>query len=260
VFLKVYADESYDSEIYCCGSFLGWPKDFYYSGLKWEDRLQKDGLRYFRASECEGLYGEFDPQNPPGFGLSQARARASSLYHDMLEILESSGIGGIVGGVLRKDFAELTEENPRARKYFGTDIMLFSYKTLINATANLLEQDCPELPNLKAAFLLDEHSNWKKAEAAYRQLKEEDAACAKRMLCVGHADDEEYPGLQMADLMAHQGRHKIKNWLLASRAERRGFSVLTRNHRVYFVGVMNKENLLAHLGQFDADEHSTVPQ
>lgn len=250
VFLKVYADESYDRDIYCCGSFLGLPRDFYYSGLKWEERLQKDNLKYFRASECEGLHGEFDPQNPYGYGLSQARARASSVYHDLLEIIETMGIGGIVGGVVKKDFEELVAENEKAKKHFGTDLMIFSYKTLINATANLLEQDCPEMPNLKVAFLLDEHSNWKQAEEAYGQLKEEDHACARRMLCVGHADDKEYPGLQMADLMAHEGRHKIESWLGASPSERRGFSVLAKNHKVYFVGVMNKENLLGHLAQF----------
>src|SRR5580692_5370610 len=81
-FLKVFGDESYDKSLYCCGAFLGWPKDFYYLGLKWDDRLKKDGIGYFRASDCENLDGEFAIWSPPGYDLNQARARSDSIRHD----------------------------------------------------------------------------------------------------------------------------------------------------------------------------------
>ena len=58
--------------------------------------------------------------------------------------------------------------------------------------------------------MFDEHSNWRAAEEAYEQLKFEDASCAKRLLVVGHGDDKEHAGLQMADLMAHEARLKTK--------------------------------------------------
>ena len=52
-FLKVYGDESYDPTVYSCGSLLGWPRDFYYSGVEWVKRLGAERLTYFRASDCE---------------------------------------------------------------------------------------------------------------------------------------------------------------------------------------------------------------
>lgn len=249
MFLKVYADESYDSELYCCGSFLGWPRDFYYLGLKWDERLKKDGLNYFRASECEGLYGEFDPQNPLGYGLSQARARAESVRHDLIEIIKSDVIGGIAISVSRKDFENLVVSNPKAAEEFGTDILIYSYKTLIKLTMELLEQDWPEPPRPKAAFLLDEHSNWRQAEEAYGLLKSENEACANRMLVIGHANDKEYPGLQMADLMAHESRLHARAAIENSGVERPMMRELKKVHNVYFSGIMREEQLLGQLGE-----------
>jgi hypothetical protein len=116
MFLKVYADESYDSEVYCCGSFLGWPKTFYYLGLQWQDRLKKDGLAFFRASDCERLDGEFSAQNPTGYGLGQARARALSVRHDLTAIIEGETVVGISMSIVRKDFEKLVRENRKAKK------------------------------------------------------------------------------------------------------------------------------------------------
>lgn len=255
VFLKVHGDESYDDEIYCCGAFLGWPKDFFYLGLQWEDRLRKEHLEYFRAAECEGLHGQFDPQNPPGYGLSQARARAESVRHDLVEIIQSETIAGITVSVDRKDFDALVAENPKARKHFGTDIMIFSYKILIRTTVGLLEQDWPEPPRPKAAFLFDEHSNYKQAEQAYDQLKSENEACAKRMLVVAHADDTEYPGLQMADLMAHEARLRTKDTSFPEPAtlDRLSLKELKKTHNVYFMGLMKREQLLQELAAIPDD-------
>jgi len=249
VFLKVYADESYDSGIYTCGAFIGWPKDFYYLGVKWDERLQKDNLRYFRASECEGLYGQFDPQNPPGYGLSQARARAESVRYDLIEIIKSDVIGGISISVSRKDFEDFVSKDLKAAQRFGTDILIYTYKTLITLTVELLEQDWPEYPKPKAAFLLDEHSNWQKAEEAYSSLKAENTACANRMLVIGHADDEEYPGLQMADLMAHESRLHTKAHIGNVGTERLMMRELKKKHNVYFTGLMQKEQLQGMLNE-----------
>jgi hypothetical protein len=249
VFLKVYADESYDNEVYCSGSFLGWPKTFYYLGLKWETRLEQDGLTYFRASDCEHLDGEYSPQNPPGYGLTQARARASSVRYDLTKIIETKPIVGISMSVVKQDFKQLIDENPKAKKYFGTDILVFSYKLLIRATVDLMEKDWPEpkYSNLKIAFSFDEHTKWQAAEEAYEQLKFEDASCAKRLLVVAHADDKEYPGLQMADLMVYEARLQTRQWLQKSQEERHAFKALKKSHNIYFMGLMGREELLADL-------------
>lgn len=155
VFLKLYGDESYDKELYCCGSFLGFPKDFLYLGWKWEERLKKDGIDYFRSYDCQNLDGQFSSNNPPSYGLNQARARADSIHHDMVELIQSEVISGCSASVVKKDFEELVASNPKAKKHFGTDIMIFCYRRLIKAVVAHLERDWPEQPNLKVGFVFD---------------------------------------------------------------------------------------------------------
>jgi hypothetical protein len=248
-FLKVFGDESYDKSLYCCGAFLGWPIDFTYLGFKWDDRLEKDGIRYFRASECENLEGEFGIWSPPGYDLNQARARSDSIRHDLLEIIKGQIILGISVCVVKKDFENLVKKNAKARKYFGTDMMVFTYKMLIRHVVGLIEQDFPEpkYSKLKAAFVFDEHGNSLQAQQAYNELREQNSLCAKRMLVAVHADDKEYPALQMADLMAYEARIGSNEWLESSDKERQVMKTLKKSHNIYFMGVMARKQLLDEL-------------
>jgi hypothetical protein len=251
VFLSVYGDDSSDQKqerILSAAGFLAWPRDFYYAGLEWQDRLDKEGFKYFRACECEGLHGEFDPQNPPVFGLTQARARALSVRHDLVEIIRKHGLGGISASLALDDFKTLIAENPKAKEHFGTDPVLLIYKILLKQTAELMERDWSENPALKIAFTFDTHQKWRQAEEAYEQLRLENPSCAKRMLHAGHADDEDYPALQMADLMAHEARQKTLEWLADSTKETHVFKALTGHHNVYFMGVAQRKELLEVLG------------
>jgi hypothetical protein len=253
VFLKVYADDSSDqpdNRILCAGSFLGWPRDFYYAGEEWEGRLSKDNLRYFRACECEMLIGEFDPIKR-GLDLSQARAFALSVRYDLLKIIEKSGIGAISASILLDDYKTLIRENEKARNYYGTDQVIMAYKRLIKATCTLMERDFSESPSLKIAFVFDEHQKWREAEEAYEQLKEEEPACAKRMLIAGHSDDKAHAPLQMADLIASEARYKTAAWLDSSPEERPAFKSLSANNNIYFMGVMTRDEML--LGLEDVD-------
>lgn len=253
VFLKSYGDDSSDwknQEIICAGSFIGWPKEFYYAGLKWEERLKRGGIEYFRACECENLRGQFASR--PGRNLDESRAVALSVRHDLIEILNNSftGLGAICFSLLRKDFDEVLAEQPRARAFFGTDPVRLVYKRLIRVTIDLLNQDWPTMPReIKISFTFDEHQKWKEAEEEYQKLKDEDVVCAKRMLSAGHADDKEFAGLQMADLAASEARLKTMQWLNGSEQERLQFKQMARNHSIYFIGVLNREHLLKELEQ-----------
>lgn len=252
MYLKSFGDDSSDwreQEIVCAGSFIGWPKEFYYAGLQWEDRLRKDNIEYFRACECEELRGQFDPKRL-GLNLNQTRAGALSVRHDLIELLKgrTTGLGAICIGLLRKDFQWVLSEYPKAKDFFGTDPVRYVYKRLIRVTIDLLKQDWPDIPrDVKIAFTFDEHQKWREAEEEYQKLKDEDSVCAERMLSAGHADDKELPGLQMADLAASEARLKTMQWLTGSEEERLQFKQMARNENIYFVGVMTKENLVKEL-------------
>jgi hypothetical protein len=248
VFLKSYGDDSSDwksQEIVCAGSFLGWPKQFFYAGLEWEKCLKKYKLNYFRASECEDLRGQFDPARL-GMDLTEARALALAARHDLIQVIgpRCGGIGSISVALLRKDFQEVLKEQEDAASFFGTDPMRLVYKRLIRVTIDLLRQDWPSLPgDVKIVYVFDKHQKWREAEEEYNRLKQEDAACAARMAFAGHADDKKTIGLQMADLAAYEARLKV----MQSHVDRIPFKLMANNHSVYFIGLWNKEHLLKEL-------------
>jgi hypothetical protein len=232
VFLKVFADESYDSKVYCCGALLGWPKSFYYLGLKWNDRLEREGLKYFHASE---------------------HVKLVELREDLVKIIQSdSSVAGSSFSIVKKDFAELVRTDSRAKKLFGTDPMVCAYKTLVKDMVTLMEKDFPN-PPVKIAFVFDGHSNWKKAEKAYRELSE-DPACAHRILSVTHADDKDFPALQMADLMAYEARIDTGTWLAGTTEQRTALEALKRTHSIYFMGVRDKAHLLLELDKLESQQ------
>lgn len=255
VFLKSYGDDSSDwksQEIVCAGSFLGWPHDFFYAGLEWEAVLKNHGIGYFRASECEDLRGEFD-QARLGVGLSEARAIALSVRHDLIKVLRGkitpTGLGSISVALLRKDFQEVLVENERAEEFFGSDPVRLAYKRLIRVTIDLLRQDWPDLPkSVKIVYVFDEHQRWREAEEEYNKLKEEDSICAERMAFAGHADDKETIGLQMADLAAYEARLKAIQQQSAN--DRVPFQQMANNHNVYFIGLWDRQHLLNELNAY----------
>jgi hypothetical protein len=155
--------------------------------------------------------------------------------------------------VVRKDFSELIAENPKALKFFGPDPVRLAYKRLIRVTIELLEKDWPELPkHIKLSFTFDSHSKWKEAEEEYEKLRTEDDFCARRMLKVGHADDKDYAGLQMADLVASEGRLRTEKFLQGSAEERLQFKQMAGHHSLYFLGVWTKEHMLTELADAEA--------
>jgi hypothetical protein len=249
MFLKAYGDESYDSTLFSCGSFMGYPRDFYYLGNQWNDRLKRDNISYFRASDCESLSEEFSENKLSGLGKVKARERADSILADLSKIIQAEAIVGISLSVIKEDFTKLISENSKARRCFGKDLMIFSYKMLIKQTVARMELDWPEpeYSKLKIGFVFDEHGNWERAEKSYEYLKRQDEICAKRMLVVSHADDKEYPGLQMADLMAYEARHYAKEWLRGSAKERHTMKSLRATHHVYLMTILDRKGLLAEL-------------
>ena len=114
-----------------------------------------------------------------------------------------------------------------------------------------MENDWPEsrYAKLKIGFVFDAHRNWEKAEKAYEYLKSHNSICRKRMLVACHADDKEYPGLQMADLLAYECRLRTNEWRKGSPQERESLAVLREAHNLYFMGFMGKTELLKEMAK-----------
>jgi hypothetical protein len=78
--ISFYADDSTDQPkhyMQTAGGIFGWPANFTEAERQWNKHLEKAGIDYFKASECEMLMGQFDPARL-GMNLSSARALADA--------------------------------------------------------------------------------------------------------------------------------------------------------------------------------------
>lgn len=237
----LYGDESTDKEITSVGAVIGWPVWLYYAETDWQARLQRDGIAYYRTSDCENLSGPFDPQ-VRGWSLNAASDIAKAVKSDLVDILRRKEGIGAVGVSIEHATFDHAITNPRTRAFWGDDRLIAAYKALICAVIKLIDEDWPGSSDLPIAFIFDEHSNWEKAEEAYRQLKRLEP-CAPRMGHVGHDDDKMFPPLQMADLIASETR-RFTIQHLANRSERTpAFIRLNETHTVWFLAIADKKYL-----------------
>jgi hypothetical protein len=258
--IALYADDStaqhpeksgQKATILTAGGFIGWPETFVEAERHWVARLEKDKVRYFRASECEMLMGEFDPV-PRMMNLTSGRAMADSMRRDLSEIIvKAKGLAGFAVSMVLEDFRDVLKTDPRAISYFGSDPSMVIYMTLIKSAIAMAEKDMAEvIGSCPIAFTFDTHAKYKEAEAALENIRKV-PEYANRVGYIGHGDDKLFPPLQMADLMAHEARHKTAAFLAESTKERISFQVLAGGHNVYYCALMRKQQMIEELDEYD---------
>lgn len=195
------------------------------------------------------LNGQFDPFRL-GMSLNSARAHADATRRELCEVIEKEPLTGVAVSLVLDDYREVISTNKKALYYYGSDSTILTYGRLIKSTIELIHQDQPELTKYYMAFTFDSHTDYLKAEAAYKELKEKDIFCSAMMGYIGHGDDKITPALQMADLIASEARHKSREMLADSDRERPAFTFLSKAHAFYYIGVMAKSGLLSQLGDY----------
>jgi hypothetical protein len=247
VVLGLYADDSHDQkmrEIISAGALIGWPSMIFDAECRWQKRLDRDGIKYFRAYDCEHLSGEFDVYKH-GWSLNVGSTIASAVRKDLVQIISSKDGGAGIGvSFLLNDFQNVIASNVSAREYWGTDPTIAVYKLLITTVLQLLDIDWPASRGLPIAFTFDDHAKWKEAEEAYQQLRDSDPL-GDRMGYVGHADDRRHPPLQMADLIAYEARLRTLEWRAKKEPQRETFRTLAANNGLYYISLATREGLLS---------------
>jgi hypothetical protein len=250
--IGLYADDSTDQprcHMQTAGGVFGWPADIFEAERQWEKHLVNSGIEYFKASEAEGLTGQFDPERL-GMSLNSARAKADSVRRDLVDVLSSIPLTATVVTILLDDFREVISSNAKARYYYGANSTILVYGLLIKATIELIQELYPQ--NVKRdtiAVMFDEHQNSLKAEVAYLSLKKRDIVCASMMGVVSHGDDKQHKPLQIADLIAHEARHKSMN-LSSSDHDRPMYKVMDKSKVFSLIGIIGKEGMLRELDKY----------
>jgi hypothetical protein len=210
--LGCYLDDShdqFDKEVFAVAGFYGWSLGFIDAEVEWQKCLDRHGLKYFHAVECENVRGEFWKlrRDLRCATLDSQKAAAAEIREEFLSVInratEIDGIGLCVPLVA---YREVLATEPEARIFLQDRHFYFAYHTLMIELVKRCETD---FRSHWIGFVCDDHSNRKEAEAAYTELKEKNPKSAKRMASMTHADDKVVLALQMADLLAYEARRSM---------------------------------------------------
>ena len=244
--LSLSADDSSDKTVplISAGAVIGFPPDLFEAECKWQQRLDRDDIKYFRAFECQNLVGEFEASKHR-WTPNAARTIADAVRGDLVKLFRSSpGLIGLGISMPLADFQSAIAESKLALDYYGSDKTVAIYKRLLNTVVLLLEKDWPESRGFPIACEFDMHSNWRKAEKAYQQLKDSDPLYTARIGHIGHGDDKRIQTLQMADMVAYESRLRTLSWMNGADDLRLVFQKDTDNRSVYYLGIILKDDLL----------------
>jgi hypothetical protein len=262
VFLTVtnsYMDESFDPKragkprgFFVVAGLMGRGVPFFALECEWEKLLDKYGLEYFKAKECENGWKQFakfvkDPTNiSPGERKTLTRISLDFIgvitnpsKFDPQNYLTACGIG-----ILQEDFYEVIKD-VHARAVLGDSPYRLAYDSAFVASAWLMKQLGK---GWGVSIVADEHEiHSPLAPEAYRKLKESNPEAAAYLLSLSSMDEKKCIPLQAADAVVYEVRrafnYKYKVPGLGDKQLRRQFQVLADAHAVAYIAEGRKEQL-----------------
>lgn len=225
--LGCYLDDSRDQDdkvLIAVAGFYGWCLDFFDVETKWQQCLRRHGLKYFHATECESLNGQFyrfrrkkGRHSPEEW--EECRAAAAKVRSELIAVLNESPLEGIGMALAFRDYRRVRRTEKGAAQILQLKPFYFCYHQLM---IDLVRQAEPRFKGHVIGFVCDQYPKQSEAERAFSSLKQKNPSSARMIASIAHDDDKAVPPLQMADLLAHETR-------LAKLARMRGKDPLGRN-------------------------------
>jgi hypothetical protein len=207
--------------VFSVAGFIGYPGPWFEIERKWEARVKRDGISYWRTAEYISMKGEFR-KLADRHGLTTARVIADALHKDLKALIHEHPLMAFCLAVLMPDFNEVVNESKRL--HFNRDPYIFAHHQVIGLA-------CKEVLRTKAkpviAVTFDEHSKAANLQDSWLDFKEKNPLCATVLGTIAPLDDKTNPCIQIADLIAHTTtnayrhgykdqdavRAKLKEWL-----------------------------------------------
>ncbi len=214
--LPAYLDDSADQKrerLFATGGVLCKPLDWFDVECKWEKELNKDGIKYFKTSDCKWLDGEFRKyRSVTDYPKPKGRQKADEIRNNLESVISKSVLLGFGLAIHMKDFRKFVKTVPRARIVFPSDdpyVMGF-YSLMFQIVHQVMEHNGQSV----VAFVCDEEIGHRdELDEAYRQLKLNHPEMAEFMGSMTHMDDKVCTPLQVADLMAGVTKDYFEEWL-----------------------------------------------
>ena len=175
---------------------------------RWNDRLRKDNLAYFKNSECVNLQGEFHKFRDIG-PLSVGKAHAQLIREDLKFIIRSVGVVGAAVAIAMPDWNQLAEL-PGSYGFFARD----PYETAFQSLMFESIKDLRRIPGRNMMrFFHDEGDDFERLHFTFKDFKKKNPKIAKYMGGFESLDDKVHPPLQAADLIANSARLMASEWV-----------------------------------------------
>lgn len=211
---RVFIDDSADGprkKFVLAAGLLGTHRQWSKFNKQWKAALRiSPVIHHWHSKEWRSLSGEFqqfrDPvkwPKPKGGEAADAKRRA------LVVALEASPIRAVAVAVLVPDYERVRTAHPEAGKYFRDDVYECTLQSVVYECATEVKESDP---NPYVAFVSDLSSRAETYTRVYAGFKERNPKIATIMRGISHLDDEKWPGLQAADLVAHVVNQEFAGW------------------------------------------------
>jgi len=203
----------------------------------WEERLDRDSIPYFHASDCEHVRGEFERFRARRGSLSEAeKQRAELVRSDLIKIITSEEMSIVGVAMVMADFKKIVTTNRSALELFSDDPYHLTYSLAFTVVANAIKEFRPAHV---VAFVCDQNETHSaQALASYKDFCAKNADLDPHLGSLNYLDDRKSPALQAADLVAYEVMRKCRSWLKNDKSEREQIKRL--KPRIYFVSACNR--------------------
>jgi hypothetical protein len=246
-----YIDDSADGKrerVVLAASFMSSPEEWDKLSVRWKERLGRDGLAYFRSTECRSLRGEFQRFRDSVKYPKPAGAIARDAVRDDLEqIIQESNVVGLAVCIPMNVYSEVRANEPDAAEIFHSDAFITALQSLMTLCTeqvrDLLGNDA------RIAFVCDETNRAPEIARIYSEFKQANLPIKRYMQGLVHQDDKLFQPLQAADLAAHLAKDKFEEWYaksdkdesLESRLQRVKIATISYWNREYMMNALGRE-------------------
>jgi hypothetical protein len=216
-----YMDESFDPKhkgqyrgFFVVGGMMGRGWAVFELERRWQQLLEKHGLAYFKASECENGWRQFSKFVSDSKNITvRERDVLDSISLEFLALIVNPCVLDPVHyltcygvGILQEDFYEVIKSD-YARSVLGDSPYRLAYDFAFIQGAWMMKQ----LGNgWGASFVCDEHEiHSPLAPTAYYKLKETNPEAAQYMLSFSSIDEKECAPVQAADAVVYEVRRAL---------------------------------------------------
>jgi|HubBroStandDraft_6_1064221.scaffolds.fasta_scaffold387893_1 hypothetical protein len=217
-----YYDESSDDVSFSVAGFIGPMQSWIHLDWAWRDLLTKWNVKYFKASECvQGLeqFAQYrdDPLNVKAPLKTHEWEKLQGAYSDFGNAIlkHSDYLIGAGATVPWSDFKRVIGESAKARTYLLDHPYYICLQAVLHAaTVNMVEENKVRSENSRLYIkpIFDSHEEFAEiARIAYEKFREKNKRAGAVLLPLRYEDDIDTPALQVADMLAYEGRKFSSN-------------------------------------------------